>query len=57
MERTRYDNTDHCPDDPRPQMVAYDGYGGDMDYTQNSARAHREPLVTDSLTPVACGAR
>ena len=57
MEWTGYDNTDHCPDEPRPQMVAYDGYGGDMDYTQNSARAHREPLVTDSLTPVACGAR
>ena len=36
--------TDHGPDEPRPQRVACDGYGGDMDYTQNSARAHREPM-------------
>ena len=26
-----------------------------MDYTQNSARAHRNTLVTDSLTPIAGG--
>ena len=39
------------------QRVGCNNYGGDMGYTQNSARAHGKLLVTDSLTPtpLACG--
>ena len=54
-ERGRYDNTDQGLDEPRQQRMAHDGYAGAMGYTQNSVRAHRNPLITESLTPITGG--
>ena len=57
MVKTRYGNTDRSQDETRPVRVGGDEYGGDMGYTQISARAHKKLVVTDplTLTPVACG--
>ena len=57
MEKTRYGNTGRGRDETGLVRVGGNEYGGYMDYTQISARAHRKLVVTDSLTltPIACG--